>query len=222
MLRVMNPSTSFAILIATAQSLVAMVNTRDDLHLRPECARQSVAARLKTGLIVLKTFLRRLIILIALDLEWGLVDKRGPMKRPHKRKSIASVGFHLPTLDSTKVSPWLKAVPPNFNPRVKSQNEHGTNPAVEVDMARLYAQLAFLAKIAENPYPKAQRLAFHLARTCEGPILALEGPKRIAGRWGTQVRTYYDWLPALIVDKSRSRPPPLPPPRTHWPTITAF
>ena len=222
MLSAMTPSTSFAMMIATAQSLVAMVNTRDSLHLRPETARKAIAARLKTGLIVLKTFLRRLIILIALELEWGLVDTRGELKRPHKQKAKPSTGFNLPLLDCSKVSPWIKAVPPNFKPRAKSQNEEGTNPAVYVDMARLYAKLAFLTKIAENPYPKAKRLAFHLARNREGPILSLEGPKRIAGRWGTEVRAYYEWLPVLIVEHSKKRPPPLPPPRTHWPMITAL
>lgn len=223
MLGVMNPTAAnFTRLIAVAQSLAAMVNTRDDLHLRPQIARKSVAGRLVSGLIVLKTFLRRLIILIALDLEWSLVDKRGEMKRPHKRKSKPFAGFHLPTLDSSKVSPWIIAVPPNFKPRVKSQNAYGTNPPVHVDMARLYAQFEYLAEIAANPYPKAKRLAFHLARNQPGPILALEGPKRIAGRWGTEIRAYYDNLPSLIVDKSRNRPPPLPPPRNHWPMITAL
>jgi hypothetical protein len=222
MLSAMRPQSDFTRLIAVAQSLAAMVNTRDDLHLRPEIARKSVAARLVSGLIVLKTFLRRLIILIALDLEWGLVDKRGEMKRPHKRKSKPSEGFSLPLLDCTKVSPWIKAVPPNFKPRVKSQNEYRTNPAVFVDMARLYAYFTFLSKIADNPFPKAKRLAFHLARNRPGYILAREGPQRIAGRWGTEIRAYYDTMPALIVDKSRNRPPPLPPPRNHWPMITAL
>jgi hypothetical protein len=223
MLSAMNPTaTNFTRLIATAQSLAAMVNTRDDLHLRPEFARKSVAGRLVNGLIVLKTFLRRLIILIALDLEWGLVDTRGEMKRPHKRKSKPSDGFHLPLLDAHKGGHWLNNHNPDHYLRAKSQNAYGTNPPVYINMARLYAQLAFLSKIADNPYQKAKRLAFHLARNRPGPILALEGPKRIAGRWGTEIRAYCDSMPALIVDKSRNRPPPLPPPRNHWPMITAL
>jgi hypothetical protein len=219
----MNPTAAnFTRLIVTAQTLAAMVNTRDDLHLRPDYARKSVAARLKSGLIALKTFLRRLIILIALDLEWGLVDKRGEMKRPHKRKSKPSEGFSLRLLDAHKGGHWLSHHNPDHYPRAKSNRDYGTNPAVNVDMAWLYAYLAFLSKIADNPYPKAKRLAFHLARNRPGYILALEGPKRIAGRWGTEIRTYYDTMPALIVDKSRNRPPPLPPPRNHWPMITAL
>jgi hypothetical protein len=218
----MRPPSNFTRLIATAQSLASMVNTRDDLHLRPDYARKSVAARLKSGLIVLKTFLRRLIILIALDLEWGLVDKRGEMKRPHKRKSKPSEGFSLPLLDAQTGGHWLSNHNPDHYPRAKSQRDYGTNPAVTVDMAKLYAYLAFLSKIADNPFPKAKRLAFHLARNRPGFIVAREGPEQIAGRWGTEIRAYYDWLPALIVDQSRNRPPPLPPPRKHWPMITAL
>jgi hypothetical protein len=218
----MNPLSNFSHMIVTAQSLAMMVNTRDNLHLRPEIARKSVASRLITGLIVLKTFLRRLIILIALELEWGLVDKRREMKRPHGRKSKPSTGFHLPLLDAQSGGDWLYDHYPHHYPRAKSQNAYGTNPPVYVDMARLYTQLVFLSKIADNPYPKAKRLAYHLARNREGLILAREGPKRIAGRWGTEIRSYYECLPALIVDQSRNRPPPLPPPRDHWPMITAL
>jgi hypothetical protein len=124
----MNPSTSFAMIIATAQSLVAMVNTRDGLHLRPEFARQAIAARLKSGLIVLRTFLRRLIILIALDLEWGLVDTRGEMKRPHGRKSKPSDGFHLPNLDAMSGGIGLIAIIQIIIPEPKAKRQTGLIP----------------------------------------------------------------------------------------------
>jgi hypothetical protein len=67
-LSAINPLASFAFLIATVQCLVAAFTTRDNLHLRPALARQSMAARLRSGIIVLQTFLRRLIILMALEL----------------------------------------------------------------------------------------------------------------------------------------------------------
>jgi hypothetical protein len=128
----------------------------------------------------------------------------------------------LPYLDAQKASPWLNSVGPTFKPHVKSQSNDCTNPAVYIDMARLYAQLDYFSKIAANPYAKAKRLAYHLARTYEGPILATEGPKRIAGRWGTQVSAYYHSMADFILVQSQKRPPPLPPPRTHWPMITAL
>jgi hypothetical protein len=218
----MNPLASFAFLIATVQSLLAAVITRDDLHLRPPLARRAVAARLAGGLRLLRAFLRRLIILIALELEWGLVDTRGEMKRPHKRRSKSSAGFSLQGLDANKVSLWLDNDGPDFTAMVKTGSTQGYNTPVDIDMAKLYAQLDFLARIAANPTAKAKRLAFHLARTHHGIIMAPAGPPRIAGRWGTQIRASYDAIAASIITKSRNRPPPLLPPRTHWPTITAF
>jgi hypothetical protein len=222
----MDPLASFAFLITTARSLVAAVTTRDNLHLRPALARQAVAARLRSGMIVLRAFLRRLIILIALEMEWTLVDKRGEMKRPHGRKSKSSAGFSLQGLDTHKVSPWLNAVGPQFKPVFKSADAYRNYAPVEINMAKLYAQLDYLAGLAADPAAKAKRLAFHLARSYDynkhGIIMAPAGPKRIRGRWGTEVSASFDAMAHSIITKSRNRPPPLPPPRTHWPTITAL
>jgi hypothetical protein len=227
MLSAMNPLAAFTMLIATAQNLAAAVNTRDELHLRPQFARKAVAARLVSGLMVLKAFLRRMILLIALDLEWTLVDMRGEMKRPHGRKAKSSATrLNLRILDADKPSPWSGGNCPKFviakmyEPR--QVRDHRYNPPVFIDMAKLYAQLTFLAGIASNPVPKAKRLAFHIARTREGIIMAPEGPKRIAGRWGTEVNAQFWAMGYAIMTKARSRPPPLPPPRTHWPMITAL
>jgi hypothetical protein len=220
----MNPLASFTFLITTAQSLVAAVTTRDNLHIRPALARQAVAARLRSGMIVLRAFLRRLIILIALELEWSLVDTRGAMKRPHGRRKSkpSSPGCSLQGLNTQGASPWLNASGPNFKPVVKSDSSRGYNTPVNIDMANLYAQLDYLAGLAANPLAKAKRLAFHIARNYEGIIIARDGPKRIAGRWGTEVSASYTAIAGSIIMQSRNRPPPLPPPRTHWPTITAF
>ncbi len=219
----MNPLASFAILIATLRNLVAAVITRDNLHIRPAWARKALAARLASGMRLLRAFLRRLIILIALELEWGLVDTRGVMKRPHGRKmKSSSAKLSLTCFDADKVSPWLNSDGPNFKLRVKSHNEHGTNPPAYIDMTNLYAQLDFLSGIAANPLAKAKRLAFYLARRRHGIIMAPMGPARIAGRWGTQVSATFDAMAGSIITQSRNRPPPLPAPRTHWPMITAL
>ncbi len=218
----MNPLASFTFLIATAQSLMDGVVTRDDLHFRPLLARKAAAARLAGGLRLLRAFLRRLIILIALELEWSLVDTRGEMQRPHRRKSKSSAGFSLQGLDADKPSPWVNADGPHFKPALKADHTQAHDTPVNIDMAKLYAQIDFLAGIAADPIARATRLAFYLARTYQGIIMAPEGPPRIAGRWGTQVSASYSAMAASIITQSRNRPPPLPPPRTHWPTITAF
>jgi hypothetical protein len=221
-MKTMNPLSTFAFLIATAKSLAIAVNARDSVYLRPALARKAVAVRLASGLRVLRAFLRRLIILIALDMEWTLVDTRGEMKRPHGRKSAASLSskFSLKGLDTDKPSPWLNNEPTLRKPETGATQAF--NPPVQVDMTKLYAQLDFLSKIAANPAAKAKRLAFHLARNYQGIIIAPQGPKRFAGRWGTQVSASFDAMAGAIITQSRMRPPPLAPPRTHWPMITAL
>jgi hypothetical protein len=218
----MNPPAAFAFLITTAQSLVAAINTRDNLHLRPTLARKAVAARLVSGMRILRAFLRRLIILLALDLEWSLVDTRGDMKRPHKRPSKPSLSIALTAFDPIGPSPWHDGDDPPFKHKVKAHCTHAHNARVDIDMAKLYAQLDYLAKVAANPCAKAQRMAFHLARTYEGIIMAPLGPKRIPGRWGTMVSATFDGMAFSIITQSRNRPPPLKPVRTHWPTIIAL
>ena len=213
------PDDSFSFLIETAQIIVAKVNSRDNVYLRPEMARKAVAERLAGGLRLLRAFLRRLIILMAVELEWTLVDKRGPMKRPHGRKpKPLSAAFSIRGLDPPKPSPWLNSDGPKFKPIVRT----GRGVPADVDMSHLYAQLSFLARVAANPMAKAQRLAFHLARSYEGPIIAPQGPKRIPGRWGTQVSVCYDGMYDSIINQTKNRPPPLPPPRNVWPTVTVI
>jgi hypothetical protein len=223
MLNAMNPLASFTMLIATAQSLASAVTARDNVHFRRATERKAVAQRLISGLRILRSFLRRLIILIALELEWSLVDTRGPMTRFPKRKMKPSLAkLSLTYFDADKVSPWLNNDGPQFKPAAISQNEQGTNPPVYIDMAGLYAQLDFLSGIAANPLAKAKRLAFHLARKRHGIFMAPSGPWRIAGRWGTQVSTYFDLMAGEIPTKSRNRPPPLPPRRWRGPSITVL
>jgi hypothetical protein len=216
MLNPMDTPAAFSMLIATAQSLVAAVTARDNLYLRPAFVRKAVAGRLASGLVVLRAFLRRLIILMALHLEWGLVDTRGAMKRPHGQKSSSSAArFTLPLLEIAKASPWQTGNGPQFKAVIIR-----TSAPREVNIDPLYAKLSYLAGIAANPMAKARRLAFHLARKHRGMIMAPKGPTRIAGRWGTEVSAFYDAMAGELVRNSCSRPPPLPPRRTHWPTIT--
>lgn len=218
----MNPIAPFEFLIATVQSLVAAVTTRDNLHLRPALARQAVAMRLRSGMVVLRAFLRRLIILMALELEWTLVDKRGEMRRPHGCQSKSSAAVTIQGLDMQGASPWLNAEGPLFKAKVKT----GYNGPVEINMSKLYVQLNYLATIAVNPVAKAKRLAFHSARTYDykdkGMIIAPDGPRRVAGYWGREVSASFDFMAAAIFTKSKNRPPPLLPVRTHWPTICAL
>jgi hypothetical protein len=69
------------------------VRVRDELYLvRPAFAARAVARRLAAGLAHEEAYLRRVLIVMALELEPTLKDRRGPMRRPHSRRAKNGVG----------------------------------------------------------------------------------------------------------------------------------
>jgi hypothetical protein len=209
-------------LLATLQALLDQVRARDNVYLdRPAFGARGMARRLAAGLRLVEAYLRRVLLVMALELEPTLVDVRGPMRRPHGRKRKAQAGPHfcilpkdLPPSDATLLAferckdnlMWLcKGVPPQ-----------------PVALGRLYQRLDQLTAIVTDPLARAQRLAFYLARTKEGPILAPDPTLRPPGSWGTEARASFVALEHEIVTRSRNRPPPLRPPRRCWPSVTSF
>jgi hypothetical protein len=216
-------ATSFAFLLGLARSLLAQVTAADGLVDRPARPRPAVIRRLASGVRVLASFVRRLLVLMALSMEHRLVDRVDasiPLPRPTGRSTCRSAvrfkvlapPFTGPRAVDQPVETWLDRV-------------GGTAPARRpqpVSPAKLYRLLDLLAAIVADPEPRARRLAFHLARRREGPILPPFGPTRIAGQWGTEVRASHEAMAGAILSASRVRPPPLPPPRRAGPTLTSL
>ena len=214
--------TSFAVLLGLARSLLAQVSALDGLSDRPARVRLAVVRRLASGVRVLASFVRRLLVLMALRLEHGLVDRvdaAQPLPRPtgQVRTGIGPVRFKV--LDARFTGPReVDGAVENWLDRVG-----GAVPAQRAkpppSPAKLYRMLDLLASIVADPEPRARRLAFHLARRREGPIQPPAGPARIPGRWGSAVRASHEAMAAAILTNSRNRPPPLPPPRRAGPTV---
>ncbi|MCU0882587.1 MAG: hypothetical protein MUF14_07975 [Hyphomonadaceae bacterium] len=214
----MNPLASFTFLIRVGRDLAAAVLTRDRLETRPVWGKKAVARRLASGLRVLGAYLRRLLVLMALALEPDLRVKDLPLRRPHGRKMQPGVHFMvlkpdlpLPEDFARRSGPPLDVASPGHARRMAQGG---------VGLARLYRQLDLMAAILADPLPRARRLALHLARCRPGILLAPQGPARIAGRWGTEVPASFEAMAVSIITQSRNRPPPLPPPRRHWRSVT--
>jgi hypothetical protein len=215
-------ATSFTFLLGLAHSLLAQVTGRDGLDDRPGSLRPAVMRRLESGVRVLASFVRRLLVLMALSLEHGLVDRvdaSQPLPRPKGRRRTSGARF--------KVLPPPFSGPYVVGDAIESWRDRvGTTVPVRqakpVSPARLYRLLDQLAAIVADPEPRARRLAFHLARRRDGPILPPVGPARIAGIWGMEVRASHDAMAGAILSASRVRPPPLPPPRRAGPTVTGL
>lgn len=213
----MHPLASFDDLIRVGRDLCLTVLTRDRLEMRPDWGRKAVARRLGSGLRVLGAWLRRLLVLMALALEPDLTVREQPLRRPHGRKTQARMRFAVWTADTV--------LPEDLGCRSGAAAGSGLpggriGMSGPVELGRLYRQLDLMAAILADPLPRARRLAIHLARNKPDMLLPPAGPRRIAGRWGREISASFDAMAVSIMAQARVRPPPLPPPRRGWRSIT--
>jgi hypothetical protein len=209
-------------LLATVRAMLDRVVMRDDAYLRPSFASQAMAKRLATGLRHVEAYLRRVLLVMALELEPTLVDVQRPVRRTPacKIKGKAKAAPHFCILP--KAPPPSYALLRAFENRKERLEGHGIRDPQPVDMARLYQRLNHLAIIIGDPLKRAQRLAFYLARKKPGPFFAPNFMLRTPAVWGTEARASFDALAYDILARSKNRPPPLPPPRRLGPSVTSF
>lgn len=190
-----------------ASQMKAGILSRDGLNLGPLVLTQAAARRFRVGLRALEAFLRRVLLLFALQLEPGL-QPRATLWKSRSRKAARGQLSKAPTpgfrllKDERAVPEWLA-----ISGASSSASQSGpwlTYP--------LYSRLAMLSDLIANPHARARRLAFHLARRRPGPLLApgfaLTTTTR---RFGTEISMQFDAMAEAIHAAGRARPPPLGP-----------
>jgi len=205
----------FSHLASQGAALHARVLSRDDAHLRPERVPRAVAARLRAGIAALESWLRRVLILMALSLEPGLKPAAGPWIKTYRPRRLAG---HRPGLRiflrRSAPDPGALAALPD---RARVQ-QHGP-----VQAAPLLARLAALRALVDAPEARAQRLAFHIARRRPGRLVAPPDraafPRRL---FGTEAGALHDAMAQAICEHSRARPPPLGPAPCAGPRIRSL
>lgn len=211
----MSPAPDHSYLIQLAGKLLFKVATRDNVHLAPTWLSRAAAKRLKSGLCQLEAFLRRMLLVMALTLEPTLKPS-APLyapKSPKKSRNVPSKGaFRL------NLSPTLP--PPDHLrdlPRKPRLNETLVPARPFID------RILTLQDLIEAPEKRARRLAFHLARTRPGLLIAPDLDKDlIPNRTGTELSATYRALALQIVTRSRARPPPLGPVPRAPPRVRAL
>ncbi len=186
---------------------------RDGLMYRPTWGTKAIAGRMRTGLRAMTAFLRRILILMALQMEPDLVHIQRPEPMPRRkgkkvfrvpsfRLQIYPTQYYRPLPDFFDPSPW-------DTPRYKAPivRQHQT----QVSMSALFNQLDHLCAIAKDPLAKAKRLSFALARSRPGIIFAPLENNVTMRRWGLEPSAMYDAMGYRIGHNSATRPPPLPP-----------
>lgn len=215
----------FAFALLQALELYTRVMARDGLTLRPRFASKAISARLRVGVAALEAYLRRVLILMALEIEHELVAVVWP-------ENLARAKAKLPRVKafSLRIYPTdTNAGPPHFEPvysyenATSVDNHDATRPSIVVPIGHWLDRLDYLYALAKAPTAKARRLAFSLARSHHGILMAPYVPPRRLHHWGREVSALSDAMAFQIMTKSRLRPPPLPPPRRGpKPMITVF
>jgi hypothetical protein len=216
--------------LGQAVQLHARVIGKSELMGRPEFVIKAVAARLRAGVRALEAFLRRILILMALEIEPDLDFVWRPENMARRKESDKKQRTKKPFLQIYNMPdrPYHFAFEQKFGAPCGSgttdaDTHAATLPPVTVPIGRWLAQLDYLYDIAKDPIAKARRVAFSLARCRHGILMAPPAHPRVMRRCGTEASAIYDAMAYQIIEKSRSRPPPLPPPRRGpKPTITVF
>jgi hypothetical protein len=217
--------TSFAFALLQAMDIYARVVGRDGLTLRPEFASKAIAARLRAGVRALEAYLRRVLILIALEMEPDLAPVTRPENLARARVSPPRVRKHaFKIFPANTDAARADAVHSLFQDlKTSAHGPDATRAPIVVPIGHWLHRLDHLHALATDPCKKARRLAFSLARSRPGIVMAPDTPPRRLHRWGREVSALSDAMAAQIMTKSRSRPPPLPPPRRGpKPMITVF
>jgi hypothetical protein len=209
---------TFTFALLQALGIHARVISRDGLIERPAWVAKAVAQRLRQGVRALEAYLRRVLILMALELEPGLVVvvrpenlARAKARPPRARTPMFQI---YPTPAQERYPDFERDMHLDRGPK-----EWVSSP-VAVPIGRWLDRLDHLHAIAKAPTAKARRLAFALARRRPGLLMAPPERPRILHRWGREASALHDAMAMQIVQKSRTRPPPLPPPRRGKPMIT--
>ena len=194
-----------------AEMFAAKILARDGLHLSPSHVSRAAALRLKQGIAALEAYLRRLLFLLALQLEHGLKPdtKERPIyaRKPHTnhtRTGFKSFAFR-------GIDPDF----PTFSENAKWRERRAPKP---VPLAPLLQRLREVRALLADPAARARRLAYHLSRKQPGPMLAPGPHDAVRNRYGTEFSALYTSIGHAIGQASRARPPPIgpvlrPPPR---------
>lgn len=212
---------TFVFALSVARDLQTRIMGFEGMIGRTGFVRAVVAVKVRAGVRALEAFLRRLLILLALEMEPFLngINRPQNMARAKVRKLCLKKPFLRIYPTDAPASDFNSARAMAYDPRPKAPVSKGGIVAV----GHWLAQLDYLYTLTKDPLAKARRLSFTLARRRHGILMApYEPPKRVR-RWGLEVSTIYDAMAMQIITKSKSRPPPLMPPwRGPKPSITAF
>ncbi len=193
---------------------------RDDLHLNPVTISRAAQARAMRAVRALEAFIRRLLILLALQFEHEIdVDVT---HRPYPKKKRTRKARPLPEGGPSLRIFTSDLARPEYIPSAADPFSNAADPFASkaLPAAPILARLKRLRHVIETAEARAHRLAFTLARHRHGILLA-PLPLTLPNRMGTELTGIYGGMGHAILESSKHRPPPQkprppPPPRARF------
>ena len=205
---------NLSLALNTASGALGDVAVRDRLDLHPKHISRAAMARATSGLRAIEAFVRRLLLVLALQFEHEIsVDispREHPKKQPAPRAPTPNTSLRV-FLTELALPDTLKM---HFTDDAPSGDWQTRGPA-ELPAAPILARIARLRRALNTAEARGRRLAYTLSRRRHGLLMA-PFPLAVPARMGTEFAHLYRTFGFDIRRQSCARPPPTrarPPPR---------
>lgn len=206
-------SFNLSLALNTASGVLGDVAVRDRLDLHPKHISRAAMARATGGLRAIEAFVRRLILLLALQFEHDITVDISPREHPKKQPAprAPTPNTSLRIFLTELVFPDTLAE--HFN--TDTTGDWQTRGPAEMPAAPILARIARLRRALNTAEARGRRLAYTLSRRRHGLLMA-PFPLAVPARMGTEFAHLYRTYGFDIRRQSCARPPPTrarPPPR---------
>lgn len=179
------------------------VMARDGLNLAPLAVTRAAARRLRAGLRALEAYVRRVILLLALQLEQDLNPDQTPYIKTRASTPQSAMAKTFAILPDARAMPLIQPADLQTFPYLQVS-------AAPVCTRAMFARLSVLKTLLLEPMVRARHLALHLARRHLGPVW----PPGLQGRafpalYGSETSALYNGMASAIFCAGRARPPPI-------------
>ncbi|MEM7494371.1 MAG: hypothetical protein AAF296_13405 [Pseudomonadota bacterium] len=216
--RMESNSSPLSHMLIWVQRYADTVMARDNLHLSPALISKAAARRLHQGIKAIEAYLHRFLLLLAMQIEPELASANRAraiygVKGVRKPAPCRGLSFRMPQNRGIDF-----ALSHRFERLRADRRGRGSVSPTQITARPYLERMAVLRALMSDPYKRARRLAWTLARRRPGLLLVPGCADAVRNRHGTEFSALYTAMATGILTQSRARPPPLgpvprPPPR---------
>lgn len=206
-------SLNLSLALNTASAVLGDVAVRDRLDLHPKHISRAAMARATGGLRAIEAFVRRLILLLALQFEHDITVDISPRAHPKKQPAPRAPTPNTSLRVFLTELAFPDTLAEHFN--TDTTGDWQTRGPAELPAAPILARIARLRRALNTAEARGRRLAYVISRRRHGLLMA-PFPLAVPARMGTEFSHLYRTYGFDIRRQSCVRPPPTrarPPPR---------